>query len=189
MNRNKRIWLNGIGVMFVGGLIVTSVVGAEDGKSGGENSNHMLRLDTVQPAKERFVVLGDFLNAAVLDKETGLVWEKSPDQALYQWRDQNGFPIAVRICANKIVGERRGWRLPSVVELASLIDPSLPAPFVPTTVFPTVQLADYLAMSKNANITDDAWHVGFGDGSMAGPFKIHKCHVWCVRRPIQESVH
>jgi len=43
-----------------------------------------------------------------------------------------------------------GWRLPSVVEVAGLIDPSLPAPFVPGTVFTGVRSALYWSATTPA---------------------------------------
>ena len=44
--------------------------------TGGEDAgNHTLRSDTVLPAADRFVVLADFFFAAVLDLETGVVWQ------------------------------------------------------------------------------------------------------------------
>src|SRR5438477_12772588 len=65
----------------------------------------------------RFVVLTDWNSEAVLDRETGLVWEKSPSRTGAPW-------VPARMaCLNKILGERKGWRLPSIPELASLIDP------------------------------------------------------------------
>jgi hypothetical protein len=64
-------------------------------------------------------------NAAVRDNETGLVWahplhwEGQPWPMSWDW--------AKKECANLAVGNRKGWHLPSVTELASLIDMSNPS--------------------------------------------------------------
>jgi hypothetical protein len=65
----------------------------------------------------RFVGLSNWNNAAVLDRETGLVWERSRSNS-------SGFTYftAQTHCAGLSVGGRLGWRLPSVQELATLID-------------------------------------------------------------------
>ncbi len=79
---------------------------------------------------KRFVVLPAFNNEAVLDKETQLVWARSPllDVAL-TWAE------AMEGCHALSLGGRSGGRLPYLHELLSLRDPStvqLPAghPFV-----------------------------------------------------------
>ena len=79
------------------------------------------------PSASRFTILSEFNNEAVLDNNTGLVWEKSPQGLSSSW-DQARFT-----CINKTVGGQKGWRLPSVPELASLIDPSVvpPGPTLP----------------------------------------------------------
>ena len=69
--------------------------------------------------KGRFQVLQEFNKEAVLDRETGLVWERSPSTQVMAW------PNARLFCAQKAVGGRGGWRLPAFVELATLVDPSV----------------------------------------------------------------
>src|SRR5712691_7446181 len=58
----------------------------------------------------RLIVLSNWFGAAVLDRETGLVWEQTPGQG-------GGFKRpwfeALEICANLTVGGRQGWRSPS----------------------------------------------------------------------------
>lgn len=81
--------------------------------------------DQTLPANTRFVVLSNFGGAAVLDRETGLVWEKAPDPTGVTWN------VARLACANKSVGGRKGWRLPSLPEIASLIDPAQSNPALP----------------------------------------------------------
>src|SRR5262245_16126723 len=79
----------------------------------------------------RFVVLNSFNGEAVLDNETGLVWEQSPGDT-----DRDGdvdqddaldWYSALSHCYKKAVGgriNRKGWRLPTIEELASLVDTS-----------------------------------------------------------------
>ncbi len=68
--------------------------------------------------KKRFEILSAFNDQAVLDKETGLVWERSPSIKPRTWYE------AVGDCRSKNVGDRLGWRLPAIEELASLVDPT-----------------------------------------------------------------
>lgn len=213
MIRGKRNrWLSGIGVaVLVGGLSLANYGGSvapaaahdhqnpfkqilgklneilaklNTGGGGGGAGNHTLRWDTNNPSLSRFTVLPEFSNAAVRDNNTGLVWEQSPATLLPgpTWID------ARLQCIEKNVGGSRGWRLPSVVELASLIDPSLPPPFVPA-VFTGVQLSSYWAATAHAVGSSNAWTVGFDEGHAGWTGKTSTSSVWCVRGPMQESVY
>ena len=82
--------------------------------------------DKVLSGAQRFTILDAFNSQAVRDNETGLVWEKAPIGGPTSWA------IARVACLNKTVGGRKGWRLPSVHELASLIDANQPIPTLPT---------------------------------------------------------
>jgi len=68
-------------------------------------------------------VLSNLASAAVLDRETGLVWEKAPSSTtgfLYQ-------PITY--CYRLTIGGRGGWRVPRVEELTSLLPLPSGSPF------------------------------------------------------------
>jgi hypothetical protein len=146
----------------------------------------------ISNAAKRFVVLEDFNSAAVLDRETGLVWEKSPATTRGSWY------IARSTCIDKTVGGRKGWRLPSVVELASLIDPSVP-PNAATTLptghpFTNVQ-SDFdfsWSATTSPNPQGDigsAWYVAFVSGLVPNTSKDTSLHVWCVRGPMNADVY
>ena len=144
------------------------------------------------PAATRFIVLTNWSNAAVLDRETGLVWERTPASGGSNWLN------AMFFCRAQLVGNRRGWRLPSYEELTSLLDPTqsspaLPAgnPFVgigPSSVFWTsstdegddtaawiVQIASATTNSTAtkdlpANNSDRSWCVRTGSSVTNPPF-------------------
>lgn len=130
-------------------------------------------------AATRFVVLPDWSKEAVLDRETGLVWELSPSKDLLDWT------AAQEYCLNRTTGGRKGWRVPSVHELASLVDPSI-APPGPTLreghPFTNVQSARYWGAAPNLQFAAPPWFVLFSNGRtvIAGE-KGGKAHVWCVR--------
>ena len=151
---------------------------AESVKSSGAEDNDTTRWDQVLPAAQRFVVLMAFNNEAVLDKETGLVWERAPQTA--------GLSAAnARLaCVNKAVGGRKGWRLPSLPELASLVDPSVAAPGPALSSghpFTNVQSANYWSSSVPAESPTLILGVGFNNGVALGLNKAFDQRIWCVR--------
>ena len=132
----------------------------------------------------RFIVLSNWHDAnfpaggaAVLDRETGLVWERSPSNSGFSWSD------AQIHCMHLAVGNRQGWRVPTIQELKSLVDttqgefPTLPAghPFNNLNV---------INWSATTVVTDAslAWIAvlnGFHDEVPVS--KIDPFEVWCVR--------
>jgi len=153
----------------------------------------------INNARRRFKLLSDFKDNAVLDRETGLVWERQPGNQTFAW------PNARLHCAQKAVGERGGWRLPAFNErfrqislsepneLASLVDPTITDPAVPRVPaghpFLNVQPAMYwtatvfveqpgFAIAVNFSFVagSDA-PIGVTDANVAGGLY----HVWAVR--------
>ena len=132
--------------------------------------------DTQINSPGRFRVLEGFANAAVLDKETGLVWEQSPETIGFNWLDAQSH------CNNQNVGGRFGWRLPTLQELASFRDPTQSYPALPSGhPFSNVGATTYWSATTSASDSDVAWIVhiaiggaGYGDKSLAFP-------AWCVR--------
>jgi Protein of unknown function (DUF1566) len=133
--------------------------------------------DKKLPNTSRFTLLTDFGGAAVRDNETGLVWEQSPETKTMNWSGARFH------CTSRRIGGRMGWRLPSVHELASLVDPSVsPGPTLPAGhPFTNVQPAHYWSASSLAGKPSHAWNVGFIMG-MVHDIKTTDSHnVWCVR--------
>jgi len=126
------------------------------------------------PAAERFVIVLD--GGAVLDKETGLVWEKSPATTARTWSS------AVSYCYTRTVGGRKGWRLPTVEELASLIDTTRSNPALPGGhPFLNVQSNYYWSSTTVEGYTDYAWAVSLYLGLVTNDLKTGAIYVWPVR--------
>ena len=126
---------------------------------------------------DRFVVLTNWNSAAVLDKETGLVWERSPESSLQAWSSARSG------CLNRTTGARKGWRLATVDELQSLIDPAVapPGPVLPPGhPFSNVQ-STYWSASTKADLPDFAFVVFFDQGFVSWGPKSSSGPVWCVR--------
>lgn len=97
--------------------------------------------------RSRFQVLKSFGDAAVFDKETGLVWERSPSTTTTSW------VFALGQCYQSAVGGRKGWRLPTIEELASLLDPDNPTgdpDLPPGHPFSSVQSASFWSATSYA---------------------------------------
>ena len=128
----------------------------------------------VLPAAQRFqLVLG---GEAVLDKETGLVWERSPSTSPRDWEQ------AHLHCNRLIVANRLGWRLPKIQDLTSLFDSSSFG-FLPSGhPFANVPFVAWSA-TTSANSALAAWVTVIADGVVSAGNKNDSTHVWswCVR--------
>ena len=157
------------GVAFTGSLEPTGAPGST-----------MKTLNEIPPTwsqkltPTRFELVLD--GAGVLDKETGLVWEKSPDTTSRTWEN------AISYAYNKNVGGRKGWRLPTVEELASLVDTTQSNPALPSG-HPFTNVQSYYYWSSTTNVFDPcyAWFVTFFNGVVTTTAKSGTHYVWCVR--------
>jgi hypothetical protein len=139
--------------------------------------------DQQLPASTRFVVLSNWIDsnfpsggAAVLDRETGLVWERSPTTTTFDWF------LAQDRCNSLGLGNRMGWRLPTLQELASLMDKTVPppGPTLPTGhPFQNVQQGPYWTATI---LSTPFVAVGFfEDAEVFGATNNNSFVVWCVR--------
>jgi hypothetical protein len=130
----------------------------------------------------RFTILPTFNNDAVRDNNTGLVWARAPIPGVLDWY------AATSRCLDHQVSGTTGWRLPSVVELNSVRDPTLfggGGPFTPHSVFPDVGQDDFWSATTVADDPSRAWFVSFAMGQVGSSVKTANHLVaWCVRGPM-----
>jgi len=122
---------------------------------------------------------------AVLDMETGLVWQRSPENAVIDpWADQ------FFNCLKRTTGDRGGWRMPTAEEFSSLIDHSSGTNQALPSLHPftgIMEMTCYFSATTNMSDPSEAW--GFGcsglNGSegcgFCGMTKTSADRIWCVR--------
>ena len=142
----------------------------------------------------RFRVLTQFGSAAVLDLETNLVWERTPSTNLFPWASDLDTTAHIS-CATKMVGNRYGWRLPTIQELASLGDtvntePNLPAghPFILDINQRMGTFWSATTAATELNSPNAAWFLNFSPDpaslvlyAINASTKSEPRFVWCVR--------
>ena len=134
---------------------------------------HRLLLATGGCDSERFDCV--LLDQAVLDRETGLVWQKTPDLNTMGWE------TAFTQCRLSTHAGRMGWRLPTVSELETLIDTGgtngLP------TGHPFLTGADFNFWTSTADPLNDgrAFRVDIANFNVNSELVGSGYRAWCVR--------
>ena len=180
--KRRRLFIVTMSALMFGGLLEASSGSGGDPTAAPGAQTELPEANQNRkalPVTQRFVILPAFNNDAVLDKETGLVWEKSPQTTSARWSD------ARRICSEKNVGGRKGWRLPSLEELSGLVDSSIAPPGLalpPGHPFLAIRSAVYWSSTRPGEDPKGAWGVHFGLGGGATFINwAHMVQVWCVR--------
>ena len=125
---------------------------------------------------ERFVVLAQFSNQAVLDKETQLVWQTVVAPVTETWYQ------AYYRCLGASTGGRHGWRLPTYVELASAVGgftaTTMPAALGSVPVGRYWTATEHVQFDGIAYALDVPSLVAYSDN-----MSVATRRTWCVRGP------
>ena len=166
--------MNRLSKRLLGVLSLCSLALPAQAATGAGPYYAMPAWDQTLPAETRFVVLTNMKSEAVLDRETGLVWEKEPSREPAPWY------AARHHCMTSNTGGRMGWRLPAIQELMSLVD-RVPLPSLPPGHPFAVRPLGYLSATTLAEDASFAWIVHFNGGLVWVESKFTSLLVWCVR--------
>jgi len=131
----------------------------------------------------RFDCLEDFFNDLVLDRETGLVWQRDAVNytATVSWANAHTECMTTRY--GGVLGYRLGWRLATFEELQSLVEHFVGPPPLPPG-HPFIVNTDNFYWTATSSSATTAWAFRF-DGTVgtnsADPPKTNEYYYWCVR--------
>jgi hypothetical protein len=116
---------------------------------------------------------------AVLDKQTGLTWARNANIAkkALLWQE------AMEFCQDLVIGNRKGWRLPTKEEFITILDTGRSNPALPEgNPFENVvgPYDGYWTGTTYEGDSSNAWVVAIGYGKVTDNLKIFDSHIWPV---------
>lgn len=111
---------------------------------------------------ERFVAMEN----TVRDLYSGLIWQRcaaglSGEQCDNGTRQLVSWPEAVALAENQRAVTGKGWRLPTIKELESLVELGCKSPAINETYFPNSPVRHYWTSTPGSNEANTAWFVSF----------------------------
>jgi hypothetical protein len=114
------------------------------------------------------------LSGIVKDASTGLTWQREASASRVTWQE-------AELACGALDLEGRGWRLPNMKELQSLIDESRTAPAIDPAAFPSTPSEGFWAATQLAGSETAAWFVSFSEGIAYNAVHEHPYRFRCVR--------
>ena len=120
-------------------------------------------------------------SGVVLDRVTGLSWQREPAGKLLTFAD------ARRNCDELTLASHDDWRLPSRIELASILDLTRTQPAINVAAFPNTPSDWFWTSSVAAGDPQAAWYVYFYFGYPKTDLVSNQFSVRCVRAARQNA--
>lgn len=125
-------------------------------------------------------------NGTVQDKLSGLIWKRCSEgqsgaaceigaAGTYRWQEANA------LAAGSDFGGVQGWRLPTLVELATLLEYQCTMPAINLTIFPATPAVHYWSVTPYAGYANGAWNINFNDGVHDNSSKNYRLYLRLVR--------
>ncbi len=142
--------------------------------SNFKNSNRYVQAvrGGVSGGFNNFVVNGD---GTITDPTTGLMWQQASASGTYTWAQ------GLSYCENLSLGGYSDWRMPTIKELASIVDLSKSSPAVNPEFFPDTQPSNYWSSTTSIDDPYRACYLYFKNGGDGGYIKYSSYSVRAVR--------
>jgi hypothetical protein len=127
------------------------------------------------PNEQSYQVLGAGDEQTVLDRVTELEWQRTLDEGAYSWS------AAISFCEQLSYATFDDWRLPTRIELVSLLDLSRTNPALELQAFPSGSSQWFWTASNDAADAAKAWYVYFYFGYPDVDDRSVENRVRCVR--------
>lgn len=111
----------------------------------------------------------------VTDAVTGLVWQRNVPSGTYTWANAKTY------CAGLALAGQTGWRLPTLIELESIVNDSRVEPAINVNAFPSTPSQWFWSSSAGASDANYAWFVTFNLGEASRDIVGRGYRVRCVR--------
>lgn len=131
------------------------------------------------PTAQRFA----FNGAEVTDHKTGLVWARCSLGQSWSGSDCGG--MSASLTHEEALAHAKGqsdWRLPSVKELASLVDRGCYQVAVDSAAFPATTATSVWTATPDSNNSSRAWTIDFRSAEVEDDDRSFRYHVRLVRR-------
>lgn len=116
-------------------------------------------IPATSPSAANYVITADL----VTDKVTGLVWQRQVTGQTLRWEEAKTY------CKDLRLDNKSDWRLPTLIELSSIIKDTTMFPAVDTAAFPSIseEWNNYYLWSRTgvADANDRAWRIDVARGS------------------------
>lgn len=126
------------------------------------------------PNPEAYVVHDD---GTVTDDLTGLMWQEAPQHGAYTWAEADSY------CTSLTLATYGDWRLPTFIELVSILDYSQIRPAISPTAFPGTPWIDLWSSTPFAGDAFSAREVYFSTGDTGHDGVSATNDVRCARGP------
>lgn len=112
----------------------------------------------------------------VKDRRTGLSWRKAPETDRLTW-------VAAKAACSGILGDGGHWRLPTAMELQTLVDVRAHDPAIDVLVFPDTPSSQFWSSTPYVRVAGSYWAVDFTTGTSLGTPASATLSVRCVEDP------
>jgi hypothetical protein len=131
------------------------------------------------PAARRFDTSGA---EVVVDPATGLMWQRKTAPQQLDWEFSKAY------CGCLTLGGHDDWRLPTRIELVSLVDYRRQEPSIDLDAFPDTPNTWYWSSSPVAGESVVAWYLSFMDGNTHEAARDVSYGVRCVRGRVPDHL-
>jgi hypothetical protein len=117
----------------------------------------------------------------IQDVVTGLTWQRNLPETYQGCTSACGWEKAKAYCDALAIEGNDQWRLPTMIELISIVDDNTVMPSIDAAAFPDTPAENFWSASPTATGATQAWAVGFSTFQVMARSRTENLRVRCVR--------